>query len=401
MRALFQATLALPLLTIFSCQSVLTMGAYALSVVIPVAAPDLGVSPESIGWLVACVYFAAMLTGLASGRLLARLGPTRVFQLLLLLVSAGALVLGTGIVGAAVLGAVLIGCASGPMNPSGSSVLVRVAPTRLRALVFSLKQCGTPMGGMLAGTVLPALTLAYDWQTALWSIPAIAALVLLLAPFGGMGGRQSASPPPRSSPESPSKTQSGGVIKLLWSDPGLRAVTVYGFGLAVCQMALATYLVVYLWREAGYTPAQAGLVFAVLHIAGIVARVLLGALADRWMTTRWVLVTIGFVLAAGFVAVAAISSAWPLALVYVVMAVAGASGNGWVGLYFAELARLSPPGQVAEVAAGSQFATYLGIVCGPLLFSAMLVVLGGYGPSFIALAALSGVCGTYLAVAGR
>jgi predicted MFS family arabinose efflux permease len=166
-------------------------------------------------------------------------------------------------------------------------------------------------------------------------------------------------------------------------------------------MALATYLVVYLWREAGYSPAQAGLVFAVLHIAGIAARVVLGALADRWMTTRWVLVTIGFVLAVVLLAVAAISSVWPLAVVYVVMAVAGASGNGWVGLYFAELARLSPPTQVAEVAAASQFITYLGIVCGPLLFSAMLVILGGYGLSFIALAVMAAVCGAYLAIAGR
>ena len=376
------------------------MGAYALSVVIPVAAPDVGVSPESIGWLVACVYFTAMLTGLTSGRLLARLGPTRVFQLLLVLVSLGAVVVGSGIAGAAVLGAVFIGCASGPMNPAGSAVLVRVAPTPLRALVFSLKQCGTPMGGMLAGTVLPALTLAYDWQTALWSIPAIAALVLLFTPFGRMGGREFATQNPRPS-GSPSATQGDNALKLLWSDPGIRAVTVYGFGLAVCQMALATYLVVYLWREAGYSPAQAGLVFAVLHIAGIAARVVLGALADRWMTTRWVLVTIGFVLAAVLLAVAAITSVWPVAVVYVVMAVAGASGNGWVGLYFAELARLSPTTKVAEVAAASQFITYLGIVCGPLLFSAMLLVLGGYGLSFVALAAMAGVCGAYLAVAGR
>ena len=400
MRTLFQATLALPLLTIFTCQSVLTMGAYALSVVIPVAAPDLGVSPESIGWLVACVYFTAMLTGLASGRLLMWLGPTRVFQLLLLLVSAGALMLGTGIAGAVVLGAVLIGCASGPMNPSGSAVLVRVTPTRFRALVFSLKQCGTPMGGMLAGTVLPALMLTFDWQFAIWSIPAIAVLAVLLTPFGRMGGRELAAQPPVQ-PGGPSATRSDSVVRLLWSDPGLRAITIFGFGLAVCQMALATYLVVYLWREAGYSPAQAGLVFAVLHIAGIVARVLLGALADRWMATRWVLVTIGFVLAGVLLAVAAISSAWPVAVVYIVMAVAGASGNGWVGLYFAELARLSPPAQVAEVAAASQFATYLGIVCGPLMFSAMLVLLGGYGPSFIALAVVAGICGTYLGVAGR
>ena len=108
-----------------------------------------------------------------------------------------------------------------------------------------------------------------------------------------------------------------------------------------------------------------------------------------------------FVLAVTLLAIATISSAWPLVLVYLVMCVAGASGNGWVGLYFAELARLAPPAQVAQVAAASQFITYLGIVCGPLLFGALLTSLGGYGPSFVALAAMSGICGAYLAIAGR
>ena len=81
------------------------------------------------------------------------------------------------------------------------------------------------------------------------------------------------------------------------------------------------------------------------------------------------------------------------------VALAGASGNGWVGLYFAELARLAPSDRVADVAAGSQFLTYLGIVCGPLLFGALLRVTDSYAFCFIVLAAVSLICAAYLALA--
>jgi predicted MFS family arabinose efflux permease len=396
MRALFSRAVALPLGVITANQGVLTMGAYSLPVVIPVAAADLGMAPESVGYLVATVYLTAMVTGLSAGRLLASHGATRVFQLLLLLVSVGSLVLTLGTTTTAVLAAMLIGASSGPMNPAGSHVLARVATADIRALVFSLKQCGTPIGGMLAGTLLPALMLAFDWRSAMLAIPAIAVALMLLTPFGALGG------PPRRRPDAPAGPS--GVLyalRIIATDPGIRAVTLSGFGFAVCQMGLASYVVVFLWRSAGYTPEAAGLVFAVLHFAGIVSRVLLGLVADRILATRWVLVIMGVVMAAALGLIAGISSDWPLAAVYAVVALAGASGNGWVGLYFAELARLADPARVAEVAAGSQFITYLGIVCGPTLFALILGLTGSYAVCFQALAALSLVCGIYLAMAGR
>ena len=50
MTALFSRTVATPLIAIFAMQSALTMGGYAFPVVIPVAADDLGIEPESVGF---------------------------------------------------------------------------------------------------------------------------------------------------------------------------------------------------------------------------------------------------------------------------------------------------------------------------------------------------------------
>jgi predicted MFS family arabinose efflux permease len=395
MRRLLSPDVAVPLTTIFGVQVVLTMGAYALPVIIPLAALDLGIEPDSIGFLVAAIYVTAMLVGLTSGGLLVRFGPTRTFQALLLLVAAGAVVLMEGSAWAALACAILFGAATGPMNPTGSQVLARITTSDIRALVFSLKQCGTPGGGMLAGSLLPLLALEFGWRDAMLALPLMAGLLVVLIPFGRLGG------PVASSGADTSLRGALVAIRTTLIDPAIRAVTITGFGLAVCQMGLTTYLIVFLWSDAGYSPAQAGLVFAVLHVSGIASRIVLGVIADRVLSTRWVLVLISFVLGAALMLIANLTDEWPITAVYAVMALTGASGNGWVGLYFAELARLSPPHKVAEVAAGSQFVTYLGIVCGPLLCGTLLHLTGSYQWCFVVLGVMSLICGIYLASQNR
>ena len=395
MTGVLTRSVLVPLATIFGIQSALTVAAYAFPVVIPVAAADLGIAPESVGFLVSVIYVAGMTFGLASGWLLARLGPTRVFQLLLVLAGLGVAALTIGTVEAAFLAAALVGCASGPMNPTGSQVLARLTTAKTRALIFSLKQCGTPAGGMLAGAMLPLLMLAYGWQAAVLAIPAMGVVLLALAPFGGLGGREA----PVGKGDT-GRTSAFGAVKLVLGVPALRAMTFAGFGLAVCQMGLATYLVVFLWQSAGYEPAVAGLIFSVLHASGIGSRIALGFIADSLLPARWVLVLIGAVLSVALLAIAGLDSGWPIAAVYAVVTLAGASGNGWVGLYFAELARLAPPDRVADVAAGSQFLTYLGIVCGPLIFGALLRMTDSYAFCFTVLAAVSLIGAVYLALAG-
>lgn len=394
MRALLTPAVGLPLAGIFTMQTALTLAAYAFPVVIPVAAADLGISPEAVGFFTGAIYLVGMIVGLMTGKLLARFGPTRVFQALLALAGAGACVMTLGAAWTAALAAVLIGCATGPMNPAGSFVLARAAPADVRALVFSLKQCGTPMGGMLAGVVLPPVMAAYDWRLAMLTVVAWCAVMLLLAPLGRLGGaaRDGAGAGDAAGPMQ--------ALRIVLADPATRAVTATGFGLAVCQMGLATYVVVFLWRSVGYTPAEAGLIFAVLHLAGIGSRIVLGFIADRALSARWALVLIGVALSIALALIPNVTSAWPVAAVYAVMILAGASGNGWVGLYFAELARLSPPDRVAEVAAGSQFVTYLGLVSGPVLVGALLRATDSYTLCFLVLAGVALLCAGYLALAG-
>src|SRR5690606_16431357 len=56
-------------------------------------------------------------------------------------------------------GAVFIGLGYGPITPASSHLLAASTPPHRVNLVFSIKQTGVPLGGMLAGVVAPPLTL--------------------------------------------------------------------------------------------------------------------------------------------------------------------------------------------------------------------------------------------------
>ncbi len=364
---------ALPLVAILAMQSTITMGSYGIPVIAPDAAADLGMAREHVGFLVSTIYLVAMTTGLATGVLIARLGPTRVFQLMLASVSAGAALLISGGAPAAFAGAVLIGLATGPMNPAGSHVLARTVPPRWRALAFSLKQCGTPAGGMLAGALLPPLLLAFDWRLAFAVVPATALVLVAVAPLGGLGARE---PGPGEGSGVPTSrgvvAGTADALRIVLVEPRIRAVALTGACLAACQLALSTYLVLYLRDVVAMAPAVAGATFAVLHVSGVAARIGLGLVADRAVAASRLLVALAAAMAAGLVLIALFSSHWPAAAVLAVIALTGASGNGWVGLFFLELAKLSPQGRTAEVAGGAQFVMYGGIVAGPLALGALL-----------------------------
>jgi predicted MFS family arabinose efflux permease len=385
-----------PLVAILAMQSVITMGGYGIPVIAPDAAADLGMTPESVGFLVSTIYLVGMVTGLGTGVLVARMGATRLFQLLLVCVGSGVGLVLAGSPLGAVAGAVLIGCATGPLNPAGSHVLARVAPPHWRALVFSIKQCGTPAGGMLAGAVIPPLVVAYDWRVAFAVVPLAALALLTLAPCGGLGAREGAAQATGNV-----LRDTLGSLRLVAGDGAIRAVAVTGMCLAACQLALSSYLVLYLRDEVGLSPAHAGATFAVLHVSGIVARVALGAIADRQISAQRLLIVLALVMAASLALIARFSPGWPGALVLGVTVAMGVSGNGWVGLFFLELAKLAPEGRTADVAGGGQFIMYGGIVAGPLLFGAGLALTHSYTACFSALGSAAAGAATILLLRAR
>lgn len=157
----------LALATTLSIQALVSMAVLTPPVIAPVVASALGVSATYLGLYIAIVYLGAMLASLAAGAAVARFGAIRVSQAGLLLCAAGLSLCAIPSLWTFVLGGFLIGLGYGPITPASSWLLALTTPAHRMSLVFSIKQTGVPLGGMLAGALVPSAMLLAGWQGAL------------------------------------------------------------------------------------------------------------------------------------------------------------------------------------------------------------------------------------------
>ena len=346
-----------------STQVLTTLGALALAAVAPKAAAELGISPALIGYQVAIVYFGALIAALLGGGLVRRLGATRTSQCGLLLVAAGCIISTLGSLAAIAFGAWVIGLGYGVTNPAASHLLTRTAITRNMNLVFSLKQSGVPIGGVISGVLLPPVTLAYGWQAALWTCALLAFLLsLALVPAERRWDND--------------RTRSGfgnplASLVLVWQRPVLRWIAIASFALSAVQLSLTGFLVTYLVAEAGLSLLVAGTVLAVTHAAGAVGRLVWGWIADRMRSGSAALIANGLLAMVGALATAAIGLGWPLWAIMLATVAFGFCAIGWNGVFIAVIARQSQPHEVGMATGGTLVVTYAGVMAGPSLFGAL------------------------------
>ncbi len=397
MRELLKSKIAVALPTMLGIQSFGMMCGYASAVVVVQASADLGVEATSIGLFTSVMYILGMVSGLASGGLLSRFGAIRICQVALL-ACACAMVM-AGMLPSwpiALLAAALIGFALGTVNPAGSRVLARHSPPRWRPLIFSVKQTSTPIGGMLAGLLLPPLMALYDWRLAVIAIAAIPFLTMLAVQPLRAGLDDDRDPSFR-------VTWSGLAesLRVVFESSSLLVLAIAGGLYTFVQMGILTFIVVYLEQEHGLGNAVAGGVFAIIHATAIPGRIFWGLIAGQRLTAWVLLGLIGILMAASIIAISFFTPEWPFWMIALVATLLGVSTNGVLGLWFSEFARLAPPDKVADAAGGGQFFLYLGITTGPPVFGAIVVHGGGYGNAFHAIAALALVTGLLLLVSWR
>ena len=363
-------------------QSLTAMALAVPSVLAPVAAGDFDAAPTAVGRWVGFSYMAAMFAGLAGGTFVGRYGPARMLQIAVLGVAIG-LTIGAGAhVALLLVCGALLGAAHGLVNPASSAILAAASPPRIRSMVFSIKQTGVPLGGAVAGILVPGLLLWMGWQAALLVLAIGAATLLaLVAPYRRVYDAT------RRVERLHLRTFAAPVAEV-WANRPVRELGVVSGVYSAVQISFITYLVSYLKLELGYSLLAAGVVFSVAMIAGVLGRILWGAVADHFFAPRSVLAALGLLMVLCGVAVAAFDATWPPAAVLVVCGIYGATAVGWNGVFLAEVARLAPEGRVAFLTGGTQFFTFAGVLIGPPLFGAIVSSAGSYGAGFVATAAL-------------
>ncbi len=377
-----------------SVQTLVSLSSLTGPAIAPAIAASLGVAPVLIGYMVSLVYGGAMITSLMGGTLVGRFGAGRISQLACVASALGLLLVATAQIGGVALGAIAIGLGYGLPNPAAAHILVKSGASKHRNLIFSIKQTGVPLGGVLAGVAAPRIATHASWR---WAPVAFAAASLLSAAVLQVKRSQWDDDRDRT-------TRLGGDLfaglRETWRHPALRSLSLVGFCYAAVQLCLTTFLVTMLVEVAGMSLVTAGGVLAVVQIAGASGRILWGFVADRLHDGLVVLIALGLVMIAGTVATALISSAWPTWLLYLVLAAYGATAVAWNGVYLAEVARLAPEGAASRATGASLFFTYGGVLFGPASFTLVHGAVDSYRITF-ALLSGAGLLGLVLAWRAR
>ena len=383
----------LALIATLAIQALATMMVLAPPVFAGLAAPAFGVNANHIGVFTAVVYAAACLSTGMSGGPVRRYGAIRVSQAALLIGAAGLALLASASIWLGLIGAVFIGVGYGPMTPASSHILIRQTPPARRALVFSIKQTGVPLGGALAGLVVPPLAIPFGWRGAALVIAAVGALLAVAC-----------EPLHKSLDDDADPMAAGGshiltAINLVLGEPGLRRLALASLAYSAMQLCISAFVVNFLTEHAAMALIAAGVVMAVLQAAGIVGRIVWGWTADRLVSARQALSMLGLAIGATGALLALVGPAWPMTLVLVVAAALGAVALGWNGVFLAEVARLAPPGSAGMATGGALALTFIGALLGPPAFGAVVDFTGSYRIAFFIAAAAAAISG--LAVSRR
>lgn len=353
-----------------------TMAMIIPAAVAPELADALDVPVSLIGLQISVAYVGATFMSFAAGLVTRRMGSIRTNQIAGVLLVLSLMCISVPHLAGLAIGSFGIGIAQGITNPAAAHLMIRIARPENRNLIFSLKQTGQPLGGILAGLMAPPLAVAFGWQTALWAGAAISLVMLLsIQPLRDLldGDRD------------PNTKFRGAVFKdaaLVWKSKGLRYLGLSALTQASIQLALMTYVVTMLVEDVRLDLVTAGTGLAVLQVAGVVGRLGWGYVADKMRDGLGVLMITQVISIISAIATGFLAADVPLWVIYVVLFFYGSSAIGWNGVFMAEIARMAPPGMTSSATGGVLIPTFIGVITGPLVFVGIHGLIDSYTMTF-------------------
>jgi len=373
-----------PLAVTIAVQTLATMVAFTVPAAAPEIARDLAVPGALVGFFISTVYGVGIVSAVLSPAFIHRYGAVRVCQLVALAaVAMLAAASAGGSMATLALAAVLLGLGYGATAPSSTHLLVPRTPPKVMNLVLSIRQIGVPLGGVLAGLVVPPLVLWIGWRGALAAqlVPAVALLVLLELPRRHWdAGRD-----PRR------RLLHGAALqpfRLARESVALRRLAASCFIFSGVQLCFIAFMSVHLTSAAGLSLILAGQALAVYQVAGVISRPIWGWLADTFMPAARLLVLQGVVMAGAAAVTGRFGADWAYPLILVVAAIAGATASGFTGIAYAEFARLGGERRTEATGLGSG-AMFAGVMLLPSGFGIAVALLGSYEAAYTAIAVLA------------
>ncbi|WP_438483632.1 MFS transporter [Streptomyces sp. S186] len=342
----------------------------------PLLVDELRMSRALLGLTTTAGFGAAAVLSPVAGRVVDRVGPRRCLIVLLWLVGVALALIASAPGYGVLLAAVAVGGVPQALaNPATNKVIRAVVPEARRGAVTGAKQSGVQLGAFAAGLPLAALAGGVGWRGAVWVAASLAVVAALWAvrglPADGVPG----------GPSRPAVRKSGGGVSSVGSEVGWLLVfsLLLGAGIA----SVNTYLALFGAQRLGLAPTSAGVLVAVLGLAGIAGRMGWSRAAGR--PGRAVVLPAmlaGGAVVAGLLLVAALRVpvlVWASAVAVGVFAVAGNAVSMVVVI------QRAAPGRAGRDSALVSAGFFAGFAVGPPAFGA-LVESSGYGSGWLLVA---------------
>lgn len=358
---------------------------------LPVFAPKLmqaaGMPPEAFGWVGGAVGLGSVWLYIANNAFTVALGPVRAWLVAALIAIAGSALTLIGLYPTMLLGAVCLGFAYATATPAGAQILADHTPRAYRGSLFSLRQAGVPLGGVIAGAVGSWLIVVYGWRSA-FAIMAACGVglcsILLLAP------RQYNESRPRHPFRLGRLFHLSNVLipfRVVAATPGLQRLSAACIGFAAVQGATTAFFVTFMTAGLGFSLTFAGTLYAMLLAASVAGRIVLGFVADWFGSPRPVLSALAVLSVISSLLIAAMSAQWSTPLVFAIVLFVGFSISTWNGLYLAEIAILAPE-RVSEATAATTFFVFSTYMITPPI-AGLIISLFGYRAVFLVTACVA------------
>lgn len=362
---------------------------YMAAQVLPSAAPQvgqaLGMAADLVLYHTALFYAVSGIFQASVGGLIIRWGAIRASQISLITLGAGLLLSMVGEVWAFTVAAIIMGFGNSFSTPASSHLLAHHSPKKFAPLIFSIKQTGVPVGGLIA--VVMVQVLVDDDNVATWPDAFLAtgliclALMVILQPMRRQfdANRQPGYP----------VRFSDGIhnIRTASRDPNLRNLCMGMFAFVGLQGLFNSIFATFAQLDLGMDKRTALDILVVVNITSAVARIFWGWLGSSVAPSRVVLSALAFIMGIATIAIGASSEEIPIWLIATASLAFGASALSWHGLLLSEVARMAPPGQVGPVTGGVLFFGALGMLGYPFIAKQLLNLGIGYDVIFYAASA--------------
>ena len=279
----------------------------------------------------------------------------------------------------------MVGIFYSTAQPGGSKVIMKWFPKEFRGLAMGIRQAGIPIGGAMAGAIIPIVSIKYGWQSAVYFVSSLCIVGGLLffifykEPF---------------SHQSPSlaKQQIKSFqeqLQEIMKNKTLYPVFFTGISMISLQMVIVGHLTIFLTNNASLSPMLAGQILSVSLFLGMVGRITLASISDYFYKgnrRKPLLFSVLAALAAILIFTMNIHTL-PIWSLFLLSGWLGFFGIGWYSLFIVEVAEKSSADSMGVTVSFALTLNQFAIISAPPIFG-FIVDVKGYTLAWLSIAFL-------------